>query len=73
MTETRPIANEPHQRAIDQGAAALLYLERPLAALAVATARQLAKDGGIEDWRLCLAEACAMVYRIAWRETHREG
>lgn len=71
MTDTAPLPNEPGQRAIDQGAAALLRLDRRNGVLAVATARQLAKDGGYDDWRVCLAEACAMVYRIAWREAHR--
>jgi len=66
-----PTPSEPNQAIIDRGAAALLLLAPSLDQLAIATAKQSAKDAGIDDWRLCLAQACKTVYRIAWRETHR--
>jgi hypothetical protein len=62
------IRNEPNQKAIDQGSAALLRLPEDMTALARATAIQLAKDGGIDDARICMAEACALVVRVAKRE-----
>jgi hypothetical protein len=70
MTNT---PSEQHRRLIEQGAARLLALGPSLDQLAIATAKERAKQEDIGDWRLCLADACKTVYTIAWRETHRGG
>lgn len=69
------IANEPNQKAIDAGSAALLRLSDDYVELAKATAHQMAKDGSYDDWRVCLAPACALVVRVAKKEAlyHRMG
>jgi hypothetical protein len=68
-------ANECNQKAIDAGCVALLRLDPNLEALAKATAIQLAIDGGLGDSRVCMAEACALVVRVAKKEAlyHRIG
>jgi hypothetical protein len=68
MTERLTQPNERNQKQIDAGCVALLRLDPSLTALARATAIQLAKDGGIEDARVCMAEACALVSRVVKRE-----
>jgi hypothetical protein len=68
MGEKQTEPNEPNQKAIDAGSAALLRLPDDCTELAKATARQMAKDGGYEDWRVCLAPACSLVRRLAVRE-----
>lgn len=68
MTKMLTIANEPNQKAIDAGSAALLRLSDDYVELAKATAQQMAKDGGLKDPRVCMAEACALVVRVAKKE-----
>lgn len=73
--EVPTVPSELNQKAIDAGAAALLRLPGNLTALARATAISMAKDEGLDDPRTRMAEACALVIRVAEKEAlyHRMG
>jgi len=61
MTATNIAATHPHQKMIDRTAARLLRLERVDAEMVRATAWQIAKDAGYDDWREAMPEALETV------------
>jgi hypothetical protein len=50
-------ANVPHQHEIDAASAAMLRMPDDEVELLKATAWMIAKDSGMDDWRLALYEA----------------